>query len=188
MDNRIYYIYHIPGVKIGCTDDVPRRMADQFAKEWEILETHTDIFIASDREQELQKQWGYPVDKHPYWKSATFFKREACKRGGLKTKELGYLDSYRTKEHQRLAGRKGGLIGGKRNVETGQIDKAREASIEVSRKEILQFDSKGNFIREWKSLASAARELGLQVTHISRVLRGVRKHTGGWTFTYKNPQ
>jgi hypothetical protein len=185
MNNKTYYIYHIPGVKIGCTDDVSRRMADQWAKEWEILETHTDIFIASNREQELQKQWGYKVDMHPYWKSATFFRREACQRGGLKTKELGYLDSYRTKEHQINAGRKGGLITGRKNVESGQIDRAREASIEAIRKEILQFDSEGNFIREWKSIVSAARELGLQTTHIGRVLRGKRKHTGGYAFKYK---
>ena len=61
-----YYIYHIPGVKIGCTKDLKRRMRQQDFTEWEILETHTDGWLAGDREIELQKQYGYRVDKTHY--------------------------------------------------------------------------------------------------------------------------
>jgi hypothetical protein len=73
----IYYIYHIPNHKwkktkkigkIGCTDDLEKRMIENGATEYEVLETHSDIYIASDREIELQKQYGYPVDNKPYWK------------------------------------------------------------------------------------------------------------------------
>jgi len=64
-----YYIYHITEVKIGCTSDLLKRMSDQGFTEWEILETHTDIMEASAREIELQKDYGYTVDKVPYWKS-----------------------------------------------------------------------------------------------------------------------
>ena len=68
----MYYIYHIPGVKIGCTDKPKRRIQyRQGYTEWEILETHEDIYVASDREIELQKEYGYPVDIAPYWKSAS---------------------------------------------------------------------------------------------------------------------
>jgi hypothetical protein len=66
----MYYIYHIPSVKIGCTRNPKDRIYyRQKYKIYEILETHTDIYIASDREIELQKQYGYPVDKLPYWQS-----------------------------------------------------------------------------------------------------------------------
>ena len=65
----MYYIYHIPGVKIGCTKDLEKRMSDQEFTEWQILETHEDIHVASDREIELQKEYNYKVDKIPYWKS-----------------------------------------------------------------------------------------------------------------------
>ena len=67
-----YYIYHIEGIKIGCTSDINLR-----TKEYEasgeyyylnVIEEYTDIYIASNREIELQKQWGYPVDTLPYWK------------------------------------------------------------------------------------------------------------------------
>jgi len=43
-------------------------MKEQRFSEWEILEVHTDIYEVSDREQELQLQYGYTVDRVPYWK------------------------------------------------------------------------------------------------------------------------
>ena len=46
----IYYIYHIPGIKIGCTNQLKKRMKVQGFTDWEILEEHTDISIASNRE------------------------------------------------------------------------------------------------------------------------------------------
>lgn len=67
---KIFYIYHIPGVKIGCTTEPNKRIIkDQGFGNYEILEQHTDIYIASDREQELQRQYGYKVDASPYWNS-----------------------------------------------------------------------------------------------------------------------
>ena len=64
----MYYIYHIPGIKIGVTQDVDFRVEKiQKAKEYEILEEHTDIYEVSSRELELQKEYGYKVDPNPYW-------------------------------------------------------------------------------------------------------------------------
>ena len=58
----MYTIYHIKGVKIGCTKHLSRRMKEQGFTEYEILEVHDDIEIASKREIELQNEYGY-VDK-----------------------------------------------------------------------------------------------------------------------------
>ena len=44
-------------------------MRDQGFTEWEILEEHTDIYEVSDREIQLQKDYGLTVDKVPYWQS-----------------------------------------------------------------------------------------------------------------------
>jgi hypothetical protein len=55
----MYYIYHIKGVKIGCTKHLTRRMREQGFVDYEILETHEDINIASEREIELQNKFGY---------------------------------------------------------------------------------------------------------------------------------
>ena len=64
-----YYIYHIEGKKIGCSTQPKRRVQMQGYSEWTILEEHSDIYIASDREIELQKQYGYLIDTIPYWKA-----------------------------------------------------------------------------------------------------------------------
>ncbi len=62
----MYYIYHIPGVKIGCTNNLHRRLkVEQNANSFEVLEQHNDIHIASNREIELQKKYGYKVDTVP---------------------------------------------------------------------------------------------------------------------------
>ena len=66
---KTYYIYHIEGVKVGCTSDLQKRMADQGFTSWNILEEHTDIIEASNREIQLQKEYGLPVDDAPYWQS-----------------------------------------------------------------------------------------------------------------------
>ena len=64
----MFYIYHIPGVKIGCTNNIHRRVkVTQKYSEYEILEEHNDIYIASDRETQLQKEYGYKVDTTPYY-------------------------------------------------------------------------------------------------------------------------
>jgi len=63
----VYYIYHIPNVKIGCTSQKPKtRVEKQGYSSFEILETHDCIDSASDRELELQKEYGYQVDDAPY--------------------------------------------------------------------------------------------------------------------------
>jgi hypothetical protein len=62
----MYYIYHIPGVKIGCSTQPKQRVEKQGYNSFEILETHNDIDIASEREIQLQKQYGYKVDRMLY--------------------------------------------------------------------------------------------------------------------------
>jgi ribosomal protein L37AE/L43A len=65
----MYYIYHIPGEKIGCTMNYPERPASQ-SDNYELLETHTDIYVASERETELQKEYGLRCRSNtPYYVS-----------------------------------------------------------------------------------------------------------------------
>jgi hypothetical protein len=59
----MYYIYHIDGVKIGCTKNLRRRMREQGFTKWEILETYEDLDTADRRERELQNEYGY-VEKY----------------------------------------------------------------------------------------------------------------------------
>jgi len=64
-----YYIYHIPGKKIGVTCDLNKRVTEQQGyepHEYEILEETEDIDEASYIERMLQKEFGYRVDEVPY--------------------------------------------------------------------------------------------------------------------------
>ena len=69
MINDKYIIYHIPGKKIGVTNDLYNRVEQQQGYEvgeYEILESSDDINYISKREIELQKEYGYKVDLIPY--------------------------------------------------------------------------------------------------------------------------
>ena len=109
---KTYYIYHIQGIKIGCTSDLIKRMSDQGFTDWEILEEHTDIYEVSNREIQLQKEYGLPVDKVPYWQSVENrpkFTSETGRAAGIKGGNAnvisGHWASLKTKEHQSAAGR-----------------------------------------------------------------------------------
>ena len=79
----MYTIYHIEGIKIGCSDNPKKRIEKQGYTEYTILEQHIDIYIASKRERELQKEYGYPLDKIPYYLTVSYCSR-AGKIGGKK--------------------------------------------------------------------------------------------------------
>jgi len=69
MDKINYYLYHIPGKKIGVTRDLISRVVEQQGydlDEVEVLEQSTDINYISDRELELQLSHGYKVDRQKY--------------------------------------------------------------------------------------------------------------------------
>ena len=65
----MYYLYHIPGKKIGVTRDLSTRVTliqGYKENEYEVLEQSDDIDYISDREIELQKSYGYKVDLKKY--------------------------------------------------------------------------------------------------------------------------
>jgi hypothetical protein len=135
----MYYIYHIKGVKFGCTDNPEYRVKKQGYTEYTIHETHTDIYLASDREQELNREYGYPIDKVKYYQIVGIATDEGRRKGGeiagkisgQKNIDSGHISNLgkiygaengrkklkeiRTKEHQSKAGK----IGGQKNVESG---------------------------------------------------------------------
>jgi len=65
----IYYIYHIPGKKIGVTTNLKSRVEDQQGYgpgEYEVLARRHDITEAAKYEAMFQRMYGYPVDIVPY--------------------------------------------------------------------------------------------------------------------------
>ena len=64
-----YYLYHIPGKKIGVTTDLYNRVECQQGygpEEYQVILTSEDIDFISNEEIELQKVYGYRVDMKPY--------------------------------------------------------------------------------------------------------------------------
>ncbi len=120
LNKNMYYIYHIPTFvhkngkigKIGCTERIDRRALDQGYQDFEILEEHTCMREASRREIELQKQYNYPVDKVPYWKTRESFNSEVLKLAGT------------------IGGKKAGKITGRKHVESGHILQAAQKAWE----------------------------------------------------------
>jgi len=160
-----YYIYHIPGKKIGVSKNVKGRIQKQgyTMEEVEVLEEHTNIHRVSLREQELQKEYGYKIDRVPYWKSY----------------EIGTTKLHRKFTKNDMA--KGGKIVGKRNVESGHIQRIAIAR----RTPIKQYTKSGEFIKEFISQAEAVKELNLNLGNLNEVLKGKRKSAGGFVFKYK---
>jgi hypothetical protein len=152
-----YYIYHIEGVKIGCSTRPKQRISTQGYTDYKILETHTDIMIASNREIELQKQYGYVVDRIPYYTTVS-------------------APNY-----------SGAIKSGKKAVESGQIKILCESNkipiLQYTKNNILS--KNGKLIKEWKSLQDAANSLGILYTSISNCLRGESKSAGGYVWKYK---
>ena len=65
----MYYIYHIPGKKIGVTCNLNSRVTltqGYNPDEYEVLDQSDDIDYISEKEIELQKSYGYKVDRKKY--------------------------------------------------------------------------------------------------------------------------
>ena len=64
-----YYIYHIPGKKIGVTRNLKKRVEEQQGYgpgEYDIIMKSENIDYISEQEIYLQKMYGYRVDDEPY--------------------------------------------------------------------------------------------------------------------------
>ena len=64
-----YYLYHIPGKKIGVTTDLYERVECQQGygpDEYQVIMSTEDIDLISKKEIALQKALGYKVDMKPY--------------------------------------------------------------------------------------------------------------------------
>ena len=127
-----YHIYHIPGIKIGCTSDL-RRAKDQ-STTYEVLETHNNMKLAGDRELELQKEYGLPIDKVHY--SQTFY---ATSKAGQQNQQANVWNSYTEQERaNRINNQK------RMHVQGGKTSSTYERTCPH-----CGLTSKGNGIKRW---------------------------------------
>lgn len=52
---------------------------------------------------------------------------------------------------------------------------------------VIQMDDEGNVIKEFESVTSAAKEVGVDVKGIRSAASGIQKHSGGFRWKYKEP-
>ncbi len=143
-----YYIYHIPGIKIGCTSELQKRMSDQGFTEWEILETHTDGWLAGDREIELQKEYGYKVDTCHYMIS--------LQNRPKWTDETRHIF---TSEERSMAGKLGGAVTGANNGKVNRVLTEQDAE-----------DIRNKFIPRKYSANKLAKEYSVSRATIQRII------------------
>jgi hypothetical protein len=123
----MYYIYHIAGVKIGCSKNPKQRVKKQGFTEYTILEQHEDINVVSIREIELQKEYGYTIDNTLYSQTVSSPTIEGTQKGGqngaLKKWQLENPELYEEiqKKAQYLGGKARGSIQGNINKENGHM-------------------------------------------------------------------
>ena len=116
-----YYIYHVAGIKVGCTKNLKRRVEkEQGYLDYEVLEVYTDKAIASKREKELQLEFGYRVDGGEYSQMEAMGRISSVKNLNNK---VGIHNPERRKEYASLGGKAQGPITGAKNRESGHIQK-----------------------------------------------------------------
>lgn len=187
----MYYIYHIEGIKIGCTNNPKRRIKKQGYTEYTILEEHDDIITASIREKELQKEYGYEIDDCPYYKTI-IGNKEAAKKAGQAAVASGQIyslfgiggkalrdkvikdDPNYFKNIGKIGSMKGSLKGG------NATKYKKEYAILV-----YKYNT-GEYVGEYPNQLEASKALNLHSQNIGRQLNGKANHTGGYTFKYKN--
>ena len=199
-----YYIYHIPGVKIGVSNNPEHRVIKQQGfSEYEILEEHTNAKVVSKREIELQKQYGYKVDKIEYWKTLKWQKKQAspeARKKAVNNRKVSYKETAKTIDWEPIR------IKAVANTDYSKIDyetrtinfnyfernnhpnfiNSRGKGSEKRKKPINQYDLKGNFIKQWDSATDAAKELKLNKQAINNCCREKLKTAHKFIWKYAN--
>jgi len=188
----MYYIYHIPGVKIGCTKNLKSRIRVQGFTEYEVLEEHYDINIASDRERQLQRKYGYQVDNGTNIYSDKF--SGMGKKGGGKNtkKQMEWRKKWGTNKAIEMVNsgewaelqKKAWANAGKSDAAKGRWEKTRLIGTQASKKPILVFDKNNNFIKEYESITQTSIELGMGLSTVANAVKG-RVPSRKYNFKYK---
>ena len=186
-----YYIYHNPNHiwkgknagkigKIGCTDNLKKRNYNQ-PGEYIILEEHSNIYMASRRERILQAEYGYPIDRIPYFKMIKNNRKAHTPKARLKAvKNTDYAAKVKNMDYKAQSL--------KRTANTDY-----EAVAKKLEKPIIQFYiDNGEDIRDWDSQKIAGESSGVSKRNINNCLKNKAKSAGkgengrkyGWRYKY----
>lgn len=126
-----HIIYHIPGIKVGCTANLKRRRTEYKSK----LEVLEELHDKTDREAgDIEWDWagkyGYPLGRH-YADIASKEMRESARVGGIKGGRKSATSHGKNwyKEHGRKRGRVSGANYVNRTTPKQRFERASKAAI-----------------------------------------------------------
>lgn len=189
----MYTIYHVPGIKVGCSIEPDKRVKAQGYDSYEVIEVLFTIEEASEREIYWQNKLGYPVDKETYkgfsktWSGPIREKaiKSFKKNGGLAKVIAIWSTKEVIQKRIRACKEKCSVEEWTRRL-NNPITKAKSrATQNAKRPGILQYDKQGSFIREWPGGAEVAKETGYKSCQISRCCLGKIKSSYGFIWKYK---
>jgi len=190
----MYTIYHIPGIKVGCSIEPDKRVKAQGYDFYEVIEILFTIEEASEREIYWQKKLNYSLDKETYKGFSKTWSGPIRDKAVKSNKERGtykkVLAIWQTPEMKKKAKDKQKE---KCSVEdwnkrlNNPITKAKSrATQNAKRPGILQYDKQGNFIKEWPGCTEVAKETSYKSCQISACCLGRIKSSYGFIWKYKN--
>lgn len=154
-----YYVYEIPGVKVGCTNNFERRQKQQSKiGKMILLETYSTIEAASYREKQLQVEKGYDVDRVPYKHTPARIK--AAAKPNIRKKAMKSINWEERNKKLKENARKGNLRNNKKTS-----------------KPVYQYTIDGKYLKTYPSTMEAQRQL--KITGIAEAIRGVTQKTAG---------
>lgn len=145
---------------------------------WEILEE------VSTKQEAIEKEIYY-IDKFDSFKNGY-----NCTLGG----ESNYGMKHSEKTKRLMSKKAKGRIFSKNHRKKLSLAQKRHKNSEDVRnamalqrgaKEFLVLDKNNNIVGEYICVAVCARKLKVQTSNINKVFRGLRNHTGGYRFIYK---
>ncbi len=163
---------------LGCSQSLEQRIKSQKFSEYEILEQHSCIYTASKRELQLQKEYGYSVDRIPYFVSLKRIRK--AQEIGLATRdEWGKFIDWKAREEKINQQEKWSKVKSHPNY----INRKIANGSEQLKKVLLQYDLDGNFIKEWKCGARNMYKFGFEgAGGVARLKKGT---IGGYQWRYK---
>jgi NTP pyrophosphatase (non-canonical NTP hydrolase) len=120
-----YYIYHVPGVKVGVTTNLKRRVEEQQGYtpfDYDVLATTEDITEASKLEANFQKMYKYTQDISSY-KTAVNLRKGITNKTNIGSIEVNVTDKTTTFpcSINKLKGRLMDSLGGKWTTDDGEF-------------------------------------------------------------------
>lgn len=188
-----YSVYHIPGVKVGCSKTPKKRVRVQGYTQFEILEEYYDRAKASERELYWQVKLGYPKDTTSYETlNSIGLLSPASRAAGEKTRTEKFGSPAGTminpenrkkalvKSQATLIAKYGSITA---NLRTPEAIMKRTNAI---KKPVLQLDLNNTLIKEWSSAMDAARGLSIRQGCIANCLGGRQETAYKFKWKFKN--